>query len=152
LGIGATTAIFTVAYAVLLRPLPFHKPDQILRLWEVNDRGGRMNFADPNFTDLRAQNNSLQGVAEYSAGLASISCGAQPVRAMVASASQDFFSVMGVHPVLGRGFAPEDHRFGAAPVVLVGYGYWKDSLGATTDLLGLKLVVHNRPVSVIGVL
>ena len=152
LGIGSTTAIFSVVYGVLLRPLPFDRSDQIVRLWEVNANGGRMNFADPNFADLRAQNHSLQGVAEYGAGLASVSGGAQPVRAMVASASSDFFSVIGVQPILGRGFAPEDQRFGAAPVVLVGYGYWKESLGSATDLSRTKLIVDNRPATVIGVL
>lgn len=152
LGIGATTAIFSVVYGVLLRPLPFEKSHQIVRMWEVNATGGRMNFADPNFADIRAQNHSLQGVAEYGAGLASVSGGAQPMRAMVASASSDFFSVMGVQPVFGRGFAPEDQHFGAAPVVLVGYGYWKESLGSATDLSRLKLIVENRSATVIGVL
>lgn len=152
LGIGATTAIFSVVYGVLLRPLPFAKSDQIVRLWEVNATGGRMNFADPNFADIRAQNHSLQGVAEYDAGLASVSGGAQPMRTMVASASSDFFSVMSIQPILGRGFVPEDQRFGAAPVVLVGYGYWKESLGGVTDLSHLKLIVENRPATVIGVL
>jgi putative ABC transport system permease protein len=152
LGIGATTAIFSVVYGVLLRPLPFEKSDQIVRMWEVNSTGVRMNFADPNFADIRAQNHSLRGVAEYNAVLASVSGGAQPVRAIVASASSDFFSVMAVQPVLGRGFAPEDQRFGAPTVVLVGYGYWKESLGSPTDLSRLKLIVENRPATVIGVL
>jgi hypothetical protein len=65
LGIGATTAMFSAVYGVLLRPLPYPKPDQIVRLWEVDSRGHRMNLADPNFEDLRAQNESLQGLAEY---------------------------------------------------------------------------------------
>src|ERR1700726_3849364 len=73
LGIGATTAIFSVVYEVLLRPLPYEKPDQIVRLWEVNASGQRVNFADPNFTDFRAQNHSLQGLAEYAAWPQSVS-------------------------------------------------------------------------------
>ena len=67
LGIGATTAIFGVVYGVLLRPLPYDKPNQIVQLWEVNDRGHRMNFTDPNFEDIRSQSHSLQGLAEYGA-------------------------------------------------------------------------------------
>ena len=73
LGIGANSAIFSVVYGVLLRPLPYPKPDQIVDLREVNAKGGRMNLADPNFEDIRSQNHSLQGVAEYGAWLASVS-------------------------------------------------------------------------------
>jgi putative ABC transport system permease protein len=152
LGIGASTAIFSVAYGVLLRPLPYNHPDQIVRLWEVSAKGQRMNFADPNFEDLRAQSHSLQGLAEFTSGPQSVSGGSQPVRTVAAVVSRDFFSIMRVQPVLGRGFAPEDHRFGAAPVALVGAGYWKQFLGGATDLSAIKLTMFNRSVSVIGVL
>jgi putative ABC transport system permease protein len=152
LGIGSTTAIFSVVYGVLLRPLPYQNSDQIVRMWEVDATGHHMNFADPNFADIRAQSHSLQGVAEFNAWLAPVSGGVQPTRAMVAFTSSEFFSVMGVQPIMGRGFAPEDQRFGAAPVVLVGYGYWKESLGAPADLSRIKLVVENRPATVVGVL
>ena len=118
LGIGATTAIFGVVYGVLLRPLPYDKPDQLVQLREVDERGHGMNFADPNFEDIRSQNHSLQGLAEYGAGVESVSGGAEPTRTTVASVSQDFFPLMRVQPVLGRGFLPENHRFGAAPVAL----------------------------------
>src|SRR5271157_5306147 len=84
LGVGATSAIFSVVYGVLLRPLPYPKPDQIVDLREVNDKGGRMNFADPNFEDIRARSHSLQGTAEYGAWLQSVSGGSEPTRTMVA--------------------------------------------------------------------
>jgi putative ABC transport system permease protein len=152
LGIGATTAIFGVVYGVLLRPLPYDKPDQIVHLWELNDRGHQMNFADPNFEDIRSQSHSLQGLAEYGAWVQSVSGGAEPTRTMVASVSQDFFPLMRVQPVLGRGFLPENHRFGAAPVALVSYGYWRQHLGSATDLSAVKLTILNQSASVIGVL
>ena len=134
LGIGANSAIFSVVYGVLLRPLPYPKPDQIVDLRELNAKGGRMNFADPNFEDIRSQNRSLKGLAEYAAWLESVSGGSEPTRSMLASVSHDFFPLMGVEPVLGRGFAEEEQRFGAAPVALVSYAYWKQFLGGTTDL------------------
>jgi len=152
LGIGANSAIFSVVYGVLLRPLPYAKPSQIVGLWEVNAKGGRMNFADPNFEDIRSQNHSLQGVAEYGAWLESVSGGSEPTRTMTATVSHDFFSVMAVHPVMGRRFLAEDQRFGAAPVALVSYGYWKQYLGGTNNLATLKLTIENRSVSVVGVL
>ena len=73
LGIGATTAIFSVVYSVLLRPLSYEKPNQIVRLWEVNAAGQQVNFTDPNFEDIRSQNHSLQGLAEFRSGLESVS-------------------------------------------------------------------------------
>jgi putative ABC transport system permease protein len=152
LGIGATTAIFSVVYGVLLRPLPYPEPNRIVELWEVNDHGGRMNFADPNFEDVRSQNHSFQGVAEYSAWLASVSGGSEPTRTTVVSVSRDFFRVMGVEPVRGRGFAAEDQRVGAAPVALVSYAYWQQYLGGASDLSKLRLTLENRAFSVIGVL
>jgi predicted permease len=152
LGIGANSAIFSVVYGVLLRPLPYPKPDQIVELREVSAKGGRMSFADPNFEDVRSQNHSLQGVAEYGAWLESVSGGSEPTRSMLASVSHDFFPLMGVGPVVGRGFAEEEQRFGAAPVALVSYGYWKQYLGGTTDLARTKLTVENQLCSVVGVL
>jgi predicted permease len=152
LGIGASSAIFSVVYGVLLRPLPYPKPDQIVDLRELNAKGGRMSFADPNFEDIRSQNRSLKGVAEYSAWLESVSGASEPTRSMLASVSHDFFPLMGVEPVLGRGFAEEDQRFGAAPVGLVSYAYWKQFLGGTTDLAKTKLTVENQSCSIIGVL
>lgn len=84
LGIGATAAMFSVVYEVLLRPLPYENPDQIVRLWEVNAQGGRVNFTDPNFEDVRSQSRSLQGVAEYGAWPQSVSGGSESTRTMVA--------------------------------------------------------------------
>src|ERR1700676_3199840 len=152
LGIGATTAIFGVVYGVLLRPPPYDQPNQIVQLWESNDRGHRMNFTDPNFEDIRSQSHSLQGLAEFGTGVESVSGGAEPTRTMVASVSQDFFPLMRVRPVLGRGFLPENHRFGAAAVALVSYGYCRQRLGSATDLSAVKLTILNQAVSVIGVL
>ena len=152
LGVGATTAIFSVVYGVLLRPLPYRNPEQIVRLWEQNDAGGRMNFADPNFEDLRFENRSLAGVAEYNSGIETVTGSGEPSRTMVASVSHDFFEVMGVEPVMGRGFAAEEQRFDAPAVALISHGYWKQTLGGSQDLAAVHLKMGNRPVAVIGVL
>jgi predicted permease len=152
LGIGATTAIFSVVYGVLLRPLPFFEPDRVVQLHEVNERGGHMNFADPNFEDVRDQASSLQGVAEYGAWLVSVTGASEPTRTMVAWVSHDFFSILRVQPAVGRGFSPEESRFGAAPAALVGYGYWRQYLGGIADLTRVRLQIENRSVSVVGVL
>lgn len=152
LGISATTAIFSVVYGVLLRPLPYEKPDQLVRVWERSAKGNQMNLADPNFQDLHDQNHSLQGLAEFSAWVQPVSQSSEARRLMVASVSKDFFSIMRVAPVMGRSFAPEDQRQGAAPTVLVSYNYWKQDLNSAPDLSTVKLKVGNQSASVIGVL
>lgn len=152
LGISATTAIFSVVYGVLLRPLPYDHPDQLVQVSEKSSNGSEMNLADPNFQDFRSQNRSLQGLAEYSAGLESVSGGSEAKRLMVAAVSSDFFPLMRVSLVKGRGFAPEDQHPGAGPVALVSYNYWKQYLNSTQDLAALKLRVENQSASVVGVL
>jgi len=152
LGIGATASIFSVIYGVLLKPLPYPKASQIVRLWEQDASGHRMNFADPNFEELRAQNRTLQGAAEYGADVVSVTAGREGTRTMVAAVSKDFFGVMGVSPHLGRSFLPDEQVFGAQPAAVVGYGYWKNHLGGETKLSSLKFVVEGHPVSVIGVM
>jgi ABC-type antimicrobial peptide transport system permease subunit len=153
LGVGATTAIFSVVYGVLLRPLPFPHPEQIVRLWETNEDGGRMNFADPNFEGVRAQGHSLQALAECSgSSLESVSGGNEPTRAMVTLVSRDFFAVMEAQPFLGRGFAPEEQRVDAPAVVLVSHAYWKQSLGGTRELSLIHLEINGQSASVVGVL
>jgi predicted permease len=82
----------------------------------------------------------------------SVSGGAEPTRTVVASVSQDFFSLIRVQPVFGRSFLPENHRFGAAPEALVSYGYWRQYLGSSNDLSSARLMISNHAVSVIGVM
>ncbi len=152
LGIGATTAIFSVVYGVLLRPLPYPNPDRIARLWEQGTAGNRMNFADPNFEDIHSQNKSLLAVAEYNSLVSTVAGSVEPVRLNTSSVSSDFFVVLGVHPAFGRSFAPEEQKFGSAPVVLVSHSFWRQSLNSTRDLSAVHLKVDSQPVSVVGVL
>jgi putative ABC transport system permease protein len=153
LGIGATTAIFSVVYGVLLRPLPYPKPEQIVRLWEVDPAGHRMRFADPNFADVREQSRSLQGLAEYGSWLRSVTGGNAPTRSMTATVSGDFFSVMGgLQPFLGRTFESQDLLTSAPPVALVSYSYWKQYLGSPKDLSAAHLRIDDRAFTVVGVL
>src|SRR5438128_10184956 len=152
LGIGATTAIFSVVYGVLLRPLPYPQPDRIVHLWEQGDTGNRMNFADPNFEDIRSQNKSLLAVAEYNSLVSTVAGFIEPARLHAASVSSDFFAVLGVHPVFGRSFAPEEQKFGASPVALVSHSFWSQTLNSTRDLSSVSLKVNSQLVSIVGVL
>jgi len=152
LGIGATTAIFSVVYGVLLRPLPYRDPSRIMAVFEVNSRGGWSRLADPNFDDFRDQNRSFQAIAKYNAYVVSVSGAAEPTRTMVAHVSSDFLKVFGVQPILGRHFGARDAKKGAGPTALVSYGYWKQHLGSPRDLSQSHLKIDGAVFSVIGVL
>ena len=151
LGIGATTAIFSVVYGVLLRPLPYKDPSRIMAIFEVQPNGKWNRLADPNFDDFRDQSRSFESAAKYSAFPAAVSGGSQPTSSIVGHVSADFFKVFRVEPVLGRGFIPADDAKGAAPVAVVSYGYWKQYLGSSSDLSQLHLTISNTVYSVIGV-
>jgi predicted permease len=152
LGIGATTAIFSVVYGVLLRSLPYPKPEQLVSIREVAADGHLMQFTDPNFDDLRAANRSFVGMAKLSSWDITVSSGSVSARVGVASVSRDFFHVMGVAPMLGRTFTDEELHEGGRPAAIASYGYWREHLGSTTDLSQLKLRMENRSVSVVGVM
>ena len=152
LGIGASTAIFSVVDGVLLRSLPYPNAEQIVQLREINERGGRMPFAEPNFLDVRARSHSFAGVAQYNGELTTVTGGIEPVRASTYAVSADFFNVLGVKPLLGRTFSPEESKAGGAPVAVVSYGFWQRLLGARSDLSGTSLRVMDQSVNVIGVM
>ncbi|HEY1250840.1 MAG TPA: ABC transporter permease [Thermoanaerobaculia bacterium] len=154
LGIGVATAIFSVVYGVLLRPLPYPDPDRIVAIFEVTTKGYPSRLADPNFDDFRDQGRSFQAIAKYTdwtASVVSVAGPAQPMRTTVAAVSPAFLRVLGVAPILGRGFGDADAKRGAAPTVLAGYGYWK-AMGSPSDLSQARLKLDNLVYSVIGVL
>ena len=152
LGIGATTAIFSVAYGVLLRPLPYPDPDRIVAIQEITSKGRPSRVADPNFDDFRDQSRSFQAIAKHNDYVVSVSGARQPTRTRIANVSPGFLGVFGVQPILGRGFDASDARKGAAPTLLVSYGYWRQSLGSSQDLSRSQLRIDDAVFSVIGVL
>jgi predicted permease len=152
LGIAATTAIFSVVYGVLLRSLPYPKPQRLVSIKEVAADGHLMQFTDPNFNDLRAANRSFVGMAKLSSWEVTVSSGSVSARVGVASVSRDFFRIMGVAPMLGRTFSGEELHEGGRPAAIASYGYWQQHLDSATDLSQLKLRMENRSVAVVGVM
>jgi putative ABC transport system permease protein len=152
LGIGASTAIFSVVDAVLLRPLPYPHAEQIVQLREVGSKGGQMRFTEPNYLDLRARNHSFDAMAQYAGNLTIVTGGTEPVRAQSFVVSGEFFEVLGVKPILGRTFAPEESKPGGAPVAIVSHGFWQRLLGGQSDLSGTSLRLMDQNVNVIGVM
>ncbi|HEX6732451.1 MAG TPA: ABC transporter permease, partial [Pyrinomonadaceae bacterium] len=152
LGIGASTAIFSVVDGVLLRPLPYPQAEQIVQLRELGSNGARMAFAEPNFLDVRARTHTLEAVAQYNGELATITGGSEPVRALTYAVSADFFNVLRVHPTLGRTFLPDESKSGGAPVAVVSYGFWQRFLGGKSDLSGTSLRLMDQSFTVVGVM
>jgi len=152
LGIGASTAIFSVVDAVLLRALPYPHPEKIVRVWEQTPAGHRLQFADPNFDDFRSQNNTFAHLAEYAELLRSVSGGSEPVRVPIAEVTSGFFEALGVAPYRGRAFAPEEQRLPGTPAAIVRYSYWQRYLGSATDLSKFHLRMEGAVYPVIGVM
>jgi len=152
LGIGASTAIFSVVDAVLLRPLPFPNPQQIVTVREQEAHGHLSHLADPNFLDFRSQNHTLAALATFASGRESISGGSEPVRVNVGYVAQDFFKALGVEPIRGREFAPDELIEHGAPAMIVSYSFWRQFLGGTEDLSRVRLSMSGTSYSVIGVM
>jgi len=151
LGIGASTAIFSVVDGVLLRSLPYPEAECLVELQEVTAKGSRISFAEPNFLDLRARSHTLAGLAEYSGGRATVTGGAEPVRAVTFRVSGDFFRVIGTQPLLGRTFAIEESTSGV-PVAVISYDFWRRVLGGKSDLTGTTLKISDKSFTVVGVM
>ncbi|HTU33105.1 MAG TPA: ABC transporter permease, partial [Candidatus Acidoferrum sp.] len=152
LGIAASTSIFSVVDAVLLRPLPYPNSQRIVTVWEKEANGHRTHLADPNFLDFRSENHTLEGLATFFSSPDSVSGGSEPVRVNVALVSQDFFKVMGVEPFRGREFSADETRLHGTPAMIVSYGYWQQYLGARPDFSAVHPSMDGQSYSVVGVM
>jgi putative ABC transport system permease protein len=151
LGIGASTAIFSVVDAVMLRPLPYPQQERIVELRELNEKGRGMAFGEPNFDDLRTRSRSFEALAKYNIDTVAVAGGSEPVRTNASAVSEDFFRVLGVTPFAGRLFSAESGTEGNQ-VAVVSYGFWKRLLAARTNLEGATLRFASRSFAVVGVL
>ena len=152
LGIGASTSIFSVADAVLLRPLSYPNPEQLVRVWEQMPNGHRPNLAESNFEDFLTQNNTFARLAAYDFGIASVSGGREPARVNVAAVSSGFFPTFGAQPLRGRLFATEEQRPHGTPAIIVSYGYWQRYLGGAADFSKFHLDLEGGSYPVVGVM
>src|SRR5579872_5032317 len=148
LGIGATTAIFTVVNGVLLRALPYPEPDRVVQVWQLDKTGHQMQFSDPNFDDLRAASHGFSGLAEIAYDpTESVLGDITPTRAAMTVVTPDFFDVMGVQPLIGRG---HDSREGLSAVI--SWAFWQRAFGGRSDVIGKRLRVGNSAFTIAGVM
>ena len=151
-GIGVTSAMFTVVNAVLLRPLPYEKPERVVMLFERNPQGRSSQVSLAAVEDWRSQMTTVARIALFGSQTANLTGRGEPDRMRAGFVSADFFPALGVTPVIGRDFAPGEDQPGATAVAVLPYGVWERRFGSDPAIIGRSLTLNNQPFQVIGVL
>jgi putative ABC transport system permease protein len=151
-GIGATTALFSLVNAVVLRPLPFNDPHRLVEIWGRTDQRTGMRVPGEILDVLRTRATTLQAVGTHDPAMGVLATPEGPVEIRGEAVSANFAEVLGVLPVAGRPFVPEDARAGAAPVVLVSYAFWRRYLGGDANAVGQPINLDGMPYIVIGIM
>jgi predicted permease len=149
IAIGATTSIFSAVSAMLLRPLPFPDPGSLVEVQDVEPQTGNHDVSWPEFIDLRSQAPDLATLSAYRWEAANLTGAGEPRVISNSMVSEGFFSILGVKPVAGRFFAPEEHVANAAPVMVASEGFWHDVLGGVAP--GATVVLDGLPYTLAGV-
>lgn len=152
LGIGANSAIFSVVDAVLLRPLKFKAPEQLVRIWETLPQGGTGTASPPNLKDWREQNDVLAGIAAFSTPNFNLQSQDSPERVPGAAVTPEFFDVMGAPPQIGRGFRAGEDQLGNHRVVVLSHELWRRNFGADPQIVGRSIPVNGESFTVVGVM
>lgn len=154
LGIGATTTIFSVVNAVLIEPLPYAEPDRLVRLWENNLKQNASDYAvsAPNYKDWRGQQTSFEYLAASELMTFNLTGAGEPERVAAATITADLLPALGVTPLIGRGFLPEEEQPGAGRVVLLSHGLWRRRFGGDPQLLDKPIQLNGESYTVCGVM
>jgi putative ABC transport system permease protein len=157
LGIGANTAIFSVVNTVLLRPLPFEHPEQLVMVWETHDFARKLGFdfipaSNAAFADFEKQNHVFDRMAAIDFWTVNLTGGTQPERIEGARVSANLFPLLKVEPMVGRVFTPEEEKPGSAHVVIISYGSWQSRFGGDAKVVGQSIALDGEQYSVIGIM
>jgi predicted permease len=154
LGAGASTAVFSVVNGVLLQPLPYPRPDQLVRLYQIDKDGIRRgNVSEPNFRDWQSSTRSFTAMARMALwGPTPVLGASEPTLATMTAVSREFFDVMGVKPAVGRTFAPPELVENGAPAMIVSHAFWRRWLEGTPDFGRRPLRISDRVFTVVGVM
>jgi predicted permease len=154
LGIGATTAIFSLVNAVLLKPLPYPEPDRLMRITQEDHSSGAAipeSLSYPDYFDWRAQNRTLQGLASYSGRNMTLTGGGPAQQLGAYIVSSNFFQVLGVAPLLGRDFRWDEERAGNRALML-GYELWQSRFGGDRNVVGQQVTLDSERYTIAGVM
>lgn len=154
LGIGANTAIFTVANALLLRPLPYTNPQRLVMVYETNvvDRSAESVFSYPYFSQLRDHQQSFSGISAFAADDFDMTGRGEPQQITAGRVTWNFFDVLGVRPVVGRDFFASEGQRGGNRVVMLSHTFWIDEFGGAKSAVGQTLMLDSLSYTIVGVL
>jgi putative ABC transport system permease protein len=153
LGIGANTAIFSVINELLLRPLPYRDADRIVMLWEVTPEGRHQNTTSrSNYRNWRDQSSSFEQIAAFSDQRNNLTGAGEPEELSMQLATPNLFKVLGVEPLLGRTFSPDDDGPGKPDVAVLSYSLWQRRFGGQSNIVGQSITLNGSPVTIIGVM
>jgi predicted permease len=152
LGIGATTAAFSITDFVLLRPLPFPDSDRLVNLWEVHPGIPEMDFSPLNYRDLKASVASVEALGAYRGLAVNLVAGSEPRHIQGAVVSADVFAALRIDPIAGRVFVDDDDRETAPATVVLSYRLWQTEFGGDSAILGQKIALDGRPYIVVGIM
>jgi putative ABC transport system permease protein len=153
LGIGATVAMFSVVDAVILRPLPIHEPDRVVRIWETTPEGDDFSVAASNYLDFRAGSGTLEELAAYRAAPLNLTGDGRPTRLDAVASTHTLFRLLGAEPILGRSFtAEEDAPGGDRRVIVLSHDVWQARYAGAPDIVGRTITADGESYTVIGVM
>src|SRR4051812_279339 len=152
LGIGVNTAIFSVVNAVILRPLPYRDPERLMSLWENVPERGRWRVSPANFFDWKKQNTTFEDMAAFGSSTLTLTGGGEPEQLLGTRASNGYFSVVGVAPILGRAFLTEEYEAGNNHVVILGNAFWKRRYVGSEQILNQAITLDGSLYTVVGVM
>ena len=152
LGIGANTAIFSVLNGVLLRPLAYPDADRLLRIYETSADFNHTSLSYPNFLDWQRESHSFTGMGIYRSNDLNFSGTGEPEQLSGEYLTASVFDVLGVRPMMGRNFLPQEERAGAGCTALLSYGFWKQRLAGDPNILGRSLTLNGSSCVVVGVM
>src|SRR5215212_9465507 len=155
LGIGANTAIFSVVNAVLLKPLPFPDPGRLVAIKTINLKSGGASYGNASpadFVDWRAQSNAFEQLAAETGGSVTMTGGDRPESFAGARVSDDYFAMLGVAPMLGRAFLPDEFKSAASPAIILSHRLWQRRFASDAGLVGQTIILDGRRSTVVGVM
>src|SRR5882724_2423717 len=154
LGIGANTAIFSVVNAVLLRPLPYREPTQLVRVYSEFPTMQLRKFwlSPPELLDIQKEAKSWESIGGWAAGGQNVGTNGEPLRVTSAAITRGLIDTLGVQPAQGRNFTAEEDRNGGPNVALISYGLWQRAFGGEDKIIGKPIQVNSQSTTVVGVM
>jgi hypothetical protein len=150
LGIAATTAAFSIADHVLLKPLPFRDPDRLVKIWQLPPGGGTLELSPAHLRDWQTEASSFESLAAFTLQSANLVGAGEPLRLDGSWVSGDLFNILGVPSLVGRTITPEDDREASASTVVISEQLWRARFGSDPRAVGRAIILNDKPRVIVG--